>query len=234
MLFTASFGLLALPVVQVLATPLIARAANSTPVNTTTCNGKKYVYEELAGYGKLPADFRDKYGDTLGGIGSAIALDQKSAKWKKSKNAYEGIIYGLPDRGWNTFGTQNTQSRIHKFSFTFEVVKDATVAKPASPNFKLQYLDTLLLTGPDGTPLTGLDPTTTITYQGFPNLPLAKCMSSTSPWQQLLIVVDVGDGFGNNGTGGARVALDTEGLVLGDDDTYWISDEYGGFSKDQN
>jgi hypothetical protein len=43
----------------------------------------------------------------------------------------------------------------------------------------------------------------------------------------MLNFVDIGDGFGNNGTGGARVALDTEGLVLGDDDTYWISDEYG-------
>ena len=37
----------------------------------------------------------------------------------------------------------------------------------------------------------------------------------------------MGDGFGQNGTGGARVPLDTEGLVLGDDGTYWISDEYG-------
>jgi hypothetical protein len=26
------------------------------------------------------------------------------------------------------------------------------------------------------------------------------------------LFVDTGDGFGNNGTGGARVALDTEGL----------------------
>jgi hypothetical protein len=44
---------------------------------------------------------------------------------------------------------------------------------------------------------------------------------------KILMTADTGDGFGNNGTGGARVALDTEGLVLGDDNTYWISDEYG-------
>lgn len=43
----------------------------------------------------------------------------------------------------------------------------------------------------------------------------------------ILTCIDTGDGFGNNGTGGARVPLDTEGLVLGDDDTLWISDEYG-------
>ncbi|KAH7400989.1 esterase-like activity of phytase-domain-containing protein [Phaeosphaeria sp. MPI-PUGE-AT-0046c] len=213
MLLTSPLGLLALPVAHVLATPLTPRA-DSTPVNATTCNGKKYEYQELAGYGKLPANARDKYGDTLGGFGSAIALDQKSVKWNKKQNAYEGVIYGLPDRGWNTEGTQNTQSRVQKFSFTFETVKNATVEKPAGPNFKLKYSDTLLLTGPDGTPLTGLDPTTTVEYKGFPKLPLAKY---------------TGDGFGNAGSGGARVALDTEGLVLGDDDTLWISDEYAAY-----
>jgi|TARA_R110002003_G_scaffold113_1_gene9816 hypothetical protein len=176
MLFSTHLGLLALPVAHVLANPLIARA-ESAPVNVTTCNGKRYVYSELAGFGKLPADFRDKYGDTLGGIGSAIFLDKKSCSWKKGKGkkgSYEGVIYGLPDRGWNTAGTLNTQSRIHRFSFTFEIV-NATIDKPAGPNFKLSYLDTLLLTGPDGTPLTGLDPTGTVKYDGFPSLPLAKC-----------------------------------------------------------
>jgi hypothetical protein len=175
MLFTVSLSLLALPVVQVLAKP--TPSSTPAPVNVTTCNGKTYTYSALAGYGKLASDSRDKFGDTIGGIGSAIALDKKSWKSKKGKNeAYTGIVYGLPDRGWNTEGTQNTQSRIHKFSFDFEIV-DATVEKPASPNFKLTYLDTLLLTGPDGTPLTGLDPTGTITYPGFPDLPLAKCES---------------------------------------------------------
>ncbi|KAF2027417.1 hypothetical protein EK21DRAFT_71968 [Setomelanomma holmii] len=212
MLLTSSLTLLALPLANVIANPITPRA-DSTGVNVTTCNGKQYVYEELAGFGKLAADFRDKYGDTLGGIGSAIALDKKKSKFKKSKGSngvYSGVLHGLPDRGWNTQGTQNTQTRIHKFSFTFEIV-NATIEKPASPNFNLTYLDTLLLTGPDGTPLTGLDPTGTVKYDGFPNLPLAKY---------------TGNGFGQNGTGGARIALDTEGLVLGDDDTYWISDEY--------
>ncbi|KAF2828792.1 hypothetical protein CC86DRAFT_380660 [Ophiobolus disseminans] len=215
MLFATSLSLLAFPVSLVLAGPVVSRA-DTSPVNVTTCNDKKYVYEELAGYGKLPADFRDKYGDTLGGIGSAIALDPKKSKWKKNKGkkgSYEGVIYGLPDRGWNTQGTQNTQSRIHKFAFTFDIV-EATVEIPVSPNFKLEYLDTLLLTGPDGTPLTGLDPTGTVKYEGFPSLPLAKY---------------TGNGFGQDGPGGSRVPLDTEGLVLGDDDTYWISDEYAAY-----
>jgi len=177
MLFTISLSLLALPVAQVIAKP--TPSSTPTPVSVTTCNGKTYTYTALAGYGKLAGDARDKFGDTIGGIGSAIALDKKSWKSKKGKKeAYTGIVYGLPDRGWNTQGTQNTQSRIHKFSFDFEIV-DATVEKPASPNFKLTYLDTLLLTGPDGTPLTGLDPTGTIAYKGFPDLPLATCELNT-------------------------------------------------------
>lgn len=179
MLFPTAFSLLALPVTFVLASP-VAGPADTAPVSVTTCNGKNYVYEELAGFGKLPGNSRDKYGDTLGGFGSAIALDRKKVKFKKNKGmkgSYEGVIYGLPDRGWNTQGTQNTQSRIHKFKFTFEIV-DATIEKPASPNFKLEYQDTILLSGPDGTPLTGLDPTTTVQYNGFPTLPLAKCEHS--------------------------------------------------------
>lgn len=173
MLFAVSLSLLALPITQAIANPMPSNI--SAPVKVTTCNGKTYTYSALAGYGKLASDARDKFGDTIGGIGSAIALDKKSWKSKKGKKeAYQGIVYGLPDRGWNTQGTQNTQSRIHKFSFDFEIV-EATIEKPASPNVKLAYLDTLLLTGPDGTPLTGLDPTSNITYRGFPSLPLATC-----------------------------------------------------------
>ena len=37
----------------------------------------------------------------------------------------------------------------------------------------------------------------------------------------------VGDGFGGNGDGGSRLSLDTEGLVLAHDGSFWISDEYG-------
>jgi hypothetical protein len=172
MLFAASLGLLALPVSQVIAGLVIARDDPANAANTTNCNGKLYTYEALAGYGKLVSDARDKFGDTIGGIGSAIAFEKKS--WKYKKGAYQGVVWGLPDRGWNTQGTQNTQTRIHKFSVTFTPV-EATLEKPASPNFQFSYVDTLLLTGPDGTPLTGLDPTETITYPGFPTLPLAKC-----------------------------------------------------------
>jgi len=73
--------------------------AQTSFVNKTLCGGKNYTYEALAGYGFVPSDFRDRLGDTLGGIGSAIALDRSQWK-KKSDGSYSGVLYALPDRGW--------------------------------------------------------------------------------------------------------------------------------------
>lgn len=68
-------------------------------VNQTTCNGQTYTYQQLAGYGFVASNARDKYGDTLGGYGSAIALDKK--EWKKTGDGkYAGVLYAIPDRGW--------------------------------------------------------------------------------------------------------------------------------------
>lgn len=166
-----------------LATPLLSTRGNDAPkpVNTTTCNTQTYTYTSLAGFGKLPSDIRDKYGDTIG-VGSAIAIDKSSVRCRKTKknnknkSIYEGIIYGLPDRGWNTQGTQNTQARIHRFGFTFDSSVVGTSKEPAQPNFELRYEDTILLTGPDGKALTGLDPTGSVEVKGFGVLPVATCM----------------------------------------------------------
>lgn len=83
---------------------------SSSAVNTTTCGGKTYVYEELAGYGKIVSNARDKAGDTLGGIGSSITIDARS--WRRVGKSYTGLLYAVPDRGWNTEGTLNYQARI--------------------------------------------------------------------------------------------------------------------------
>ena len=73
--------------------------ANSSIVNQTTCNGNTYTYNALAGYGFVPASARDKFGDTLGGYGSSVAIDQST--WKKLANgSYTGTLWAIPDRGW--------------------------------------------------------------------------------------------------------------------------------------
>lgn len=86
------------------ALPLVVAAATGDDqskhvVNQTTCGGTNYRYNGLAGYGFVPSNATDKYGDTLGGYGSSVAIDQSS--WKKTGNdLYSGIVYTLPDRGW--------------------------------------------------------------------------------------------------------------------------------------
>jgi len=191
------------------ALAVTARTVVAADVFQTTCNGKSYAYSEQAGYGSLPGDARDKFGDTIS-LGSSIAF----SAWKKTGARYEGVMYGLPDRGWNTQGTVNFQPRLHKFAVTFTPAPSATVANPSPPNLVVQYQDTILLTGPDGVPCTGLDPDQTggLAYPGFPTLPAATY---------------TGDGFGGGGPGGKRVSLDSEGLVLSEKGTFWISDEYG-------
>ncbi|KAL4901398.1 hypothetical protein BDW74DRAFT_170297 [Aspergillus multicolor] len=186
---------------------------NSTVVNTTTCGGVSYAYTGLEGYGFIESNARDKYGDTLAGLGSSAALEKGS--WRKNNStSYSGIFYLLPDRGWNTNGTLNFNPRIHKFELSLTLAPRVSAQNPSKPNLAFEYLDTILFTDPTGKPLTGLDPdfTSNISYRGFPPLPAATY---------------VGDGFGGLGPGGKRVSLDSEGLVVDNEGYFWISDEYG-------
>ncbi|KAL8816672.1 MAG: hypothetical protein Q9223_004362, partial [Gallowayella weberi] len=114
----------------------------------------------------------------------------------------------------NTQGTLNYQNRIHVFDITFTPATNATVTSPSPPNLLLTYKRTTLLTDPQGNPTTGLDadPSGGLSISGFPLLPVATY---------------TGNGFGQPGSGGKRISLDTEGLVLARDGSYWISDEYG-------
>ncbi|KAH0168112.1 3-phytase, partial [Aureobasidium melanogenum] len=194
--------------------PMPPTSSNSSVVNSTICGGQTYVYQELAGYGFVKSDARDKFGDTLGGIGSSIAIDQKT--WKKmGPTSYQGILWALPDRGWNTQGTLNYQNRVHKFQIKLSLQENATVESPSGPNLQFDYIDTIRFSDPKGTPVTGLDADATGPYLQFSGLPDVPSATYT------------GDGFGNNGTGGHRVSVDSEGLVLNADGSFWVSDEYG-------
>ena len=107
-----ALALLAIPALLASANPLIDLAIRDKPspaplpvTNQTTCDGEQYTYQELAGYGFVPSDARDKYGDTLGGYGSSIAMDRK--QWRKLRDgSYTGIVYAIPDRGWSVLANQ--------------------------------------------------------------------------------------------------------------------------------
>jgi len=96
----------------------------------------------------------------------------------------------------------------------FTPAPGASVQQPSAPNLQLRYEDSVGFSGPDGAPCTGLDADATghLSYSGFPDLPAATY---------------TGDGFGGNGPGGRRVAVDCEGLYVNEDGSFWVSDEYG-------
>lgn len=68
-----------------------------SPLERLSIDSYRYTYEELAGYGFILNNTRDKYGDTIGGIGSSIAIDSKT--WARLGQGYTGVLYTLPDRG---------------------------------------------------------------------------------------------------------------------------------------
>jgi hypothetical protein len=54
----------------------------------------------LVGFGLIPSNATDSTGDTIGGIGSAIAL--KLGSWNpKSDGTFAGTLVVQPDRGYN-------------------------------------------------------------------------------------------------------------------------------------
>lgn len=77
--------------------PAVSAVAVSRPVSETTCGGKKYTYERLAGYGFVASDAVDKFGDNLGGLGSAIFVEKGSWK-KKGDGSYKGTLWALPGK----------------------------------------------------------------------------------------------------------------------------------------
>ena len=110
------FAILAIPALLASANPFVDLATRGQPspaplpiTNQTTCDGEQYTYQELAGYGFVPSDARDKFGDTLGGYGSAIAMDRR--QWRKVRDGlYTGIVYAIPDRGWCVAANQHLET----------------------------------------------------------------------------------------------------------------------------
>lgn len=59
-------------------------------------------FQGLVGFGRIPSNFTESTGDTLGGIGSAITF--KYGSWKEQTNgSYTGTLVVQPDRGFNVY-----------------------------------------------------------------------------------------------------------------------------------
>lgn len=141
--------------------------------------GQHYKNNGLAGFGYLPSDAVDNYGDSIS-LGSGV--DVESCTHDNDKVTC--TVWGLPDRGWNTKGTVNFTSRIYKLKLIFEPKK-----VDGDLNINLDIVDTILLKGPDGRNTTGYESSGIIPASGgYPELPgadiglkdLAVCIDAES------------------------------------------------------
>jgi len=187
----------------IFALALIAWLAPATAIRggeTVTIGNLTFVNQALVGVGRLPANLRDKFGETFGS-GSAIAVDPKS--WVRTPTGYQGTFYMLPDRGFNVTGTSDYRARVNKLFITFTPLDDPAAVPVAQRQNSVAatLTDTILLTDAAGQSLTGLDPDgIRRAANGLPDLPQAS-----------------------NG----RVSIDSESLALLPDGGFFIGDEYG-------
>jgi hypothetical protein len=160
------------------------------------------VNKGLVAVGRIPADLRDKFGETFGS-GSGMVGDVTS--WSRAADGYHGVLYLLPDRGYNITGTFDYRARLNKISIVLKPVA-AEAAMPAperQQSLAATLTDSMLLVDRAGQVLTGLDPATggvRPATGGLPDLPQAP-------------------------TG--AISLDSEAVVKMPDGSFFISDEYG-------
>ncbi|MBP2549591.1 hypothetical protein J2858_002514 [Neorhizobium galegae] len=155
----------------------------------------------LVAIGRMPANLKDKFGETFGS-GSGMAFDTKS--WKKDGDAYTGALWLLPDRGYNVEGTTDYNTRINRIELRLTPAAAGTTlaADKQQTGLQAKLADTFLLLDNQGKNMTGLDPESGVRAAAgdLPALPEAR-------------------------TG--KVSLDPEAVVLLKDGSMLISDEYG-------
>ncbi len=189
---------------------IAASAGIASAQQSVSFEGASFVNKGLVGVARVPSDSRDQFGDTLGGFGSAMAMEPGT--WRKNRDgSYSGTLFMVPDRGWNTQGTVDYRGRVHHFDITLHPFTGASTTQ--QNQLTMDYRGSVLmhessdLPGPgprldhQGRPTTGIDPLDVRqAFLHFPDLPVDD----------------------NN-----HIALDNEGIVLPGDGTMWVSDEYG-------
>ncbi len=186
------------------AAALVIGTALSQPVGPAAAQPAPsgFVNKGLVGVGRLPADMKDKFGETFGS-GSGVAVDQKS--WTRTADGYSGTFYILPDRGYNVEGTTDYRARLNKVSVTFRPIEGAAAGSAGAEGnaITLKLEDSILLTDAAGEPMSGLDPAEGGVRPAAGTIPALPQ------------------------TANGRVALDPEAVVLLPDGSFFISDEYG-------
>ncbi|KAK0451314.1 esterase-like activity of phytase-domain-containing protein [Desarmillaria tabescens] len=164
----------------------------------------------IVAFGRIPSDAVESTGDTLGGIGSAMAI--KYGTWTDVGNgSFSGILVVHPDRGFNVDGTVNYQARQHDVDFVLTPYygTDDLSFDDAQGTLVLIYKNTTLQFDRGGNKTTGLDSLgVRPAMPGFPSDPFAD------PQMPVPITIP-------------NLSVDAEGIIANSDGSYWVSDEYG-------
>ncbi|MBZ9670417.1 esterase-like activity of phytase family protein [Mesorhizobium sp. ES1-3] len=172
-----------------------------TALTPALADGVAYVNKGLVGVGRIPADQRDKFGETFGSA-SGMAID--TSGWTHEAGTYKGSLWLLPDRGYNVGGTTDYRPRLNAIGIEFTPVAPdaAPAAGQEQAGVKATLADTILLTDDKGVDATGLDP-------------LSDVRPATSDMPMLPVATN------------GKLALDNEAIARLPDGSMFISDEYG-------
>ncbi|KAJ3974336.1 esterase-like activity of phytase-domain-containing protein [Lentinula raphanica] len=184
----------------------------SSPFVSATLGDVTYVNKGIVGFGLIPSNFTDSLGDTLGGIGSAIAFKQST--WESLPNgSYTGTLIVHPDRGYNVISTVDYRARQHEINFVFTPYNgtDDLGFESAQTTLQLTYISTSLQFDRGGGNTSGLDALAVRPAEsGFPGADVLadpQMPIANETYQHLTI--------------------DAEGLIAASDGNFWVSDEYG-------
>ncbi|KDQ11358.1 hypothetical protein BOTBODRAFT_189903 [Botryobasidium botryosum FD-172 SS1] len=194
------------PNVHALPTERASNPTSPDPSLATSVKfgGSTFVNKGLVAFGWIPATAKDSYGETIGGIGSAIAIKRGTFR-QSSSGVFQGTLITQPDRGYNVEKTIDWQGRQHAIDFTLTPYYGASKLSfaDAKKTFALTYRSTLLYYDRGRVPTSGLDGLGVRPKTGSdPEIPIPSASYS-------------------------HLSLDAEGLVLNADGTFWVSDEYG-------
>ena len=150
-------------------------APPANAADSVTVGGRVYTNKGLVAVGRLAADLRDKFGETFGS-GSGLTADPKA--WLHAADGYRGLLYMLPDRGYNVTGTVAYRARLNRLTFAFNPAADLSAMPVAARQHTLALTlsETMLLRDAKELPLTGLDPLVDgvgAAADGFPEMPQA-------------------------------------------------------------
>ena len=83
---------------QILPALIIAAGTLAAqPVTSVTLNGQHFVNHGLVGVGRIPANLKDKFGETFG---SFSAFTFQPGSWQRNANgSYSGTLFSQPDSG---------------------------------------------------------------------------------------------------------------------------------------